>query len=83
MRRGLGFLAVAAVGLAIGLAAAALADSPAAHPRTPYARVAHPTCFVAGASCSIHACTEFVAAAPALRCAQYPSPRGMRIFVTR
>jgi hypothetical protein len=70
MRRGLGFVAVAAVGLVIGLGAAALAGGPAVHPRSPrnarYVRVAHLTCFIAGPFCD-----------------RYPGERGLTFFVTR
>jgi hypothetical protein len=40
------------------------------------------TCLIDGATCPIHACTEFVASARA-RCATYPSPQGRTVFVRR
>jgi hypothetical protein len=70
MRRGLGFLAVAAVGLLIGVAAASLAGSPAIHPRPPrsarYVSAPHATCFIDGQFCD-----------------RFPGEHGLTFFVTR
>jgi hypothetical protein len=89
VRRRLGlFLVLAAVGIAIGVTFA-----PGGPPRRAAVRhapsinlIATPgTCFVAGGTCSLHPCVEFVAAAssrgPSARCTAYPNPRGQMVFV--